>query len=416
MQYRSTHIDEAPSTMPNTMPTSNTPLTTAEVSELYRSRQHRLRDVMRRRHVPAILTCDPINISYACAARNMTVFSMMGPSRFLLLFADGPTVLFEFAGSEHLADSLPTIDDIRSAPSISAIAGPAYVDNIAKFANEVVAELRENGAEQLAVERMDYLMTDALRDRGVALSDATIVFSESRRSKQPLEIAATRIAIGRVDLAMSELENALCDGITEVEAWSELIRGLMSRDGEYVSTRLFQSGPNTFPYFQEAGTRKMQAGDLVCVDTDAIGYLGYAVDFSRSFVCPGADATSAQRSLYSYAHEQLRHNASLLAPGRSFAELAEHAFSVPERFRPYGYYCLLHGLGLCGEYPNIPLWCDGEPYALDGELEKDMVVCVESYIGCDVTKQGVKLENQYLITESGAECLTAYPFDSGLLE
>jgi Xaa-Pro dipeptidase len=278
-----------------------------------------------------------------------------------------------------------------------------------------VGLLHTHGFERLGVERIDYMMTDALRSKGVTLADATAVFSEARRLKQPLEIVAMRLAVDRVALAVAELEAALSEGISEVEAWAELIRGLLSRDGEYVSTRLFQSGPNTFPYFQEAGARRMQAGDLVCIDTDAIGYLGYAVDFSRSFVCPGADPTPTQRSLYSYAHEQLQQNASLLRPGNSFASVAKNAWSIPERFRPYGYYCVLHGLGLCGEYPNVPLWQNGEKYQLEGQLEAGMVVCLESYIGCDQTNQGVKLEDQYLITVTGVERLSTFPFNPELL-
>lgn len=370
---------------------------------------------MRSCEVPALLTCDPINIAYACGSRNMTIFSMMGPSRFLLLFADGPCILFEFGGSEHLASHLVTIDEIRPAPSISAIAGPHYLNNIASFANEIAAALRSQHVDRIAVERIDFLMTDALRTHHLTLTDATAVFSEARVVKQPLEITAMRIAIDRVAGTMVDLEAELRDGVTEVEAWSELVRGLISQGGEYVSTRLFQSGPNTFPYFQEAGSRRMNAGDLVCVDTDAIGYLGYAVDFSRSFICADAQPTAAQRSLYSYAHEQLQHNASLLRAGRSFEDVARHAWRVPERFRPYGYYCVLHGLGLCGEYPNVPLWQEAAAYGLAGDLQPGMVVCVESYIGCEQTSQGVKLENQYLVTETGAECLSTYPFSDQLL-
>jgi Xaa-Pro dipeptidase len=398
-----------------------TALSAGEISSLYASRQERLRQVMRSHDVPAIFTCDPINIAYACGARNMTIFSMMGPSRFLLLFADGPCVLFEFGGSEHLAAHLTTVDEMRPAPSISAIAGPHYTANIASFANELASELRSRSVDRLAIERVDFLMSDALRSHrshrshSVKLIDATAVFSEARTIKQPLEIAAMRIAIDRVADSMIQLEAGLHDGVTEVEAWAELYRGLISQEGEYISTRLFQSGPNTFPYFQEAGSRRMETGDLVCVDTDAIGYLGYAVDFSRSFICAGAEPTAAQRSLYSYAHEQLQHNASLLRSGLSFEDLARTAWAVPERFRPYGYYCVLHGLGLCGEYPNVPLWRESQPYGLAGGLETGMVVCVESYIGCDETGQGVKLENQYLITDTGAECLSTFPFDEPLL-
>ena len=51
----------------------------------------------------------------------------------------------------------------------------------------------------------------------------------------------------------------------------------------------------------------------------------------------------------------------------------------------------------------------------DGTLEAGSVVCVESYLGEYGAKEGVKLEEQVLITETGCERLTTYPFEDALL-
>jgi Xaa-Pro dipeptidase len=40
---------------------------------------------------------------------------------------------------------------------------------------------------------------------------------------------------------------------------------------------------------------------------------------------------------------------------------------------------------------------------------------VESYVGSIGAGQGVKLEDQYLITETGAERMTTLPFDPALV-
>lgn len=74
------------------------------------------------------------------------------------------------------------------------------------------------------------------------------------------------------------LKRAVGPGATEVEVWAAFHHDLIATEGQYVSTRLIQGGPNTFPYFREAGTRPLADGDLLCVDTDATGYGGYAVD------------------------------------------------------------------------------------------------------------------------------------------
>ena len=45
-----------------------------------------------------------------------------------------------------------------------------------------------------------------------------------------------------------------------------------------------------------------------------------------------------------------------------------------------------------------------------------MTLCVEAYIGAEGGREGVKLEEQVVITEQGAEALSAYPFEIDLLE
>ena len=54
---------------------------TIDVAALHLERNRRLREVMARLEVPALLTADPINVGYACGHRNMTVYGLMGPSR-----------------------------------------------------------------------------------------------------------------------------------------------------------------------------------------------------------------------------------------------------------------------------------------------------------------------------------------------
>lgn len=376
-------------------------------------RHRRLLDVMSQRDVPAVLTANAINILYATGVRNMTVFSLMGPFRFSLTLADGTVHLWEFAGCEYLVTGNPVVKDVRPAPGLTAVSGPGFSDEIARFINDLTAILGD--ARRVAVEGFDIPVTDAMRAAGIDVLDGAGVFSAARMVKQPLEIATMREAVHRVQAAASSLEQAIAPGVSEVEAWAEFHRHLIATEGEYVSTRLFQSGPRTFPYFQEAGPRKIQDGDLICFDTDALGYMHYAVDFSRTFLCGDGAGSDQQRALYKLAHAQLHHNASLLAPGKSFEDFAKAAWPIPRENQGHGYYCLGHGLGLCGEFPYIPHSFEGVPYTFEGAFEPGMVICIESYIGEEQAAQGVKLEDQFLITDDGVERLTTFPFSEALL-
>jgi Xaa-Pro aminopeptidase len=48
-------------------------------------------------------------------------------------------------------------------------------------------------------------------------------------------------------------------------------------------------------------------------------------------------------------------------------------------------------------------------------IEAGMTLCIESYMGAADGREGVKLEEQVLVTERGAERLSQFPFDEALL-
>lgn len=52
---------------------------------------------------------------------------------------------------------------------------------------------------------------------------------------------------------------------------------------------------------------------------------------------------------------------------------------------------------------------------IDGEFEAGMVICVDSYVGEIGGVEGVKLEDQVLVTESDPNALSRYPFEQTLL-
>jgi Xaa-Pro dipeptidase len=382
---------------------------------LEQERFARLISTMDRMGVERLLTADPINITYTTGVRNMNVFSMMGATRFLLVSVDGPTVMWEFAGSEHLSSTSTLVDEVRTAPGVTALSGALYRNSTSAFARELAGLCDATGGAAIAVERMDHEVTDALRDVGFTLTSATEVFVESRRIKSSAEIDAMRQAMVLVEAGVDEMLEQLRPGATEVEVWSALHRHLIAHGGEYVSTRLVQSGARTFPYFGEASSKVIESGDLFCIDTDAIGLGGYAVDFSRTYHVGPVEPSDGQRRLHALAREQLEHNAALLAPGRSFEDFASSAWAVPPRHAPFSYSSLAHGLGMSGEFPYVPVHPGGEDYPLDGEFEAGMVICVESYIGDPDLHQGVKLEDQFLITDSGSEAMSTLAFDPRLV-
>ena len=72
---------------------------------------------------------------------------------------------------------------------------------------------------------------------------------------------------------------------------------------------------------------------------------------------------------------------------------------------------IAHGVGLCDEYPAIYYPEDVARTGYDGVLEAQMTICLESYVGAAGGPEGVKLEEQVLVTATGCEVLSSYPFE-----
>ncbi|MGH7213078.1 MAG: M24 family metallopeptidase, partial [Acetobacteraceae bacterium] len=108
--------------------------------------------------------------------------------------------------------------------------------------------------------------------------------------------------------------------------------------------------------------------------------------------------------------EQVMANIDLLRPGLGFREFAERSWPVPEKYVTNRYMTMVHGVGFVDEYPSIAYAADFADWGYDGVFAENMVVSVESYLGEVGGAEGVKLEQQVLITNSGAEVMSRTPF------
>ena len=116
-----------------------------------------------------------------------------------------------------------------------------------------------------------------------------------------------------------------------------------------------------------------------------------------------------QKKLYSMAVEQIDHNSRLIKDGLSFKEFTEKSWTLPDEYYPNRYSVMVHGIGLCDEWPAIRYPTDGGERS--GIFQKNMTITVESYIGKVGGKEGVKLEQQYLIGENGLELMSNHPLE-----
>ncbi len=369
-------------------------------------RLSRVRDQLARRDLAGIVVFDPVNLRYATGSRNMQVWTMHNLCRYAFIATDGPVILFDLASSKHLAADLETVNEVRPSLAWDYMMVADRNDELARrWADEIADLLQQYGAgnRRLALDRADWLAVRELQRHGLALEDGKAVMEHARAIKSPQELVAMRYSYDVCEQSIADLKASVTPGMRENEALGILLNSNISRGGEYPETRLLTSGPRTNPWFQETGDRVMEAGDFLSFDTDLIGPYGFYTDISRSWVVGGGMPSDEQRRLYEQSVRQLEHNIALLHPGLSFSEYAGRSYKLPEEFLRNRYADVAHGCGLGVEYPLIWYPEDEEFGAYDGLFETNMVVCVESYVGAVGGREGVKLEQPVMITETGPE-------------
>ena len=382
-------------------------------SAIRRYRLERIRSQLRAAGCDGALLYDPLNVRYATDTTNMSIWTMHNAVRYAFVATDGPVVLFEFSKGEFLDTHSEVVDEIR--PGISYIyfyAGTRATEIADLWAQEISDLLDEHGRgdRRLAVDRLDLIGMRALEGCGVDLVDAGELMEEARVVKSSEEIAAMRCAVHACEAAIADMRAAFEPGVTEMGLWAVLQAGNYARYGEWIETRLLASGPRTNPWYQEASSRRVQAGELMGFDTDMICAYGACVDVSRTWLCGGGRPTPAQHDVWSLAAEQIQRNTELHHPGASVREIVERSW-YPSLDNYNCYTVLSHGVGLCDEYPSVFTRERWGRRGYDAVLEPGTVMCVEAFVGPKFGGEGVKLEQQVLITESGNELLSLYPLD-----
>ncbi len=378
-------------------------------------RLNRLREQLIKNEIGACILFDPINIRYATDTRNMSMFSMHIISRYVFIPAEGPVILFEYPKSEHLVKGICTIDEVRDCIVWDFFSNGNNVYKKALEWSASIDDLMKNYVSEnknIAIDSLDPVGINSLKDNyNYNLFNAQGLLETARSVKSEDELICIEASLRNAEKGIKLMHKNLVSKITEEELWSYLHKVNIETGGEWFDTRLLSSGPRTNPWLQECGNRIIQKGDLVAFDTDMVGTYGYCSDISRTFV-EGGKLSDEQKKLHDLAYENVKYNEQLIKPGMTFREFAEKSWKLPDKYYDNHYPCQIHGVGMCDEWPFIAF--PNEDYTngdFSGVFDENMIICIESYIGEVGGKEGVKLEDQYLVTKNGLKLLTQIPLD-----
>ena len=373
-------------------------------------RLDRVKKELEKNNLEACILFDPVNVRYALDSVNMSVYNMHNLTRYCFVPVDGPTILYEYFNCEILSKHLDLIDEIR--PSITwdyFSNGDQAGTQLKKWINEI-KELSNSyfKSKKIAIDVINGPAVTALNKAGIEVVDAKLILEQARVIKSPEELKCMKAALEVAEIGVTKMRNELKAGMTEDELWSILHKTNIEHGGEWIECRILSSGERTNPWMQESSNKVIQSGEIVSFDTDMVGPYGYCADISRTFV-EGHKFNDNQKKLYSMAIEQINHNYRLIKHGTSFKEFTEKSWKLPEQYYGNRYSCMLHGIGLCDEWPQIKYPTDGGQR--EGHFEKNMTITLESYIGKVGGKEGVKLEQQYLVGENNLELMSHHPLE-----
>jgi Xaa-Pro dipeptidase len=192
-------------------------------------------------------------------------------------------------------------------------------------------------------------------------------------------------------------------GMTERELSSELVMQLLKHgsDSEMPFSPIVSSGPNSTNPHASPSERKLRAGDMLVVDWGA-AYNGYVSDLTRTFAVGKVDAEYAK--IHKIVQESNAAGRAAARPGVPCANVDKAARAVIEKagYGKYFTHRVGHGIGMEGHE---------DPYMRDDNmqlLEPGMAFTVEP--GIYLTgRNGVRIEDNVVITETGADCLSDMP-------
>ena len=386
-------------------------------------RWKRLTDHIVQRGYGGLLMFDPLNIRYATDSTNMQLWNTHNPFRAVLLCSDGYMVIWDYKNSPFLSEFNPLVKEQRSGADLFYFDRGDKIDIAAdKFSNEVRTLITEHSDSNMRL-AVDKIMLHGLRSleaQGFEIMEGEEVTEKCRSIKGEDEILAMRCASEACENAVAIMEQkARIDvpkgNTSEDDIWAVLHAENIKRGGEWIETRLLASGPRTNPWFQECGPRIVQNNEIVAFDTDLVGSYGICVDISRTWWIGDKPPRPDMIYAMQHAHEHIMYNMELLRPGIHMRELTFNAHKLDKNFQNGKYGCLMHGVGLCDEWPLIAYPDKFVEGAYDYVLEPGMVLCVEALVSPENGDFSIKLEDQVLITENGYENLTKYPFDPILM-
>jgi Xaa-Pro aminopeptidase len=349
---------------------------------MYHKRWRALEREMEKRRARAFVVSNPNNIRYLCCTH---LYTAAPPTFLVLTRKDGPIAITSWLESNRTRSECE-VDEVRiwgNLPGKKADAKKGYL-----ALKKVLGEL---AAGNVLVDRK----VEGLRGVRMKSSDA---IEKMRAVKDESELGRIRKAAAIADAGARELPELLRYGGSELAVANELDYFLRSRgcQGLAFQTIIAAGKHSAYPHHDNEGTT---VKDSMVICDFGVYVDGYCSDITRTFLVGRAHVRL--REAYDAVAEAIKAGTARVRPERPIREV-DLACREVLRTRGLGGYFVHstgHGIGL--EVHEAPT---AGPRSKD-VMKKGMVFTVEPGVYIPGLG-GIRIENDVLVTGSGAEVLT----------
>ncbi len=285
-----------------------------------------------------------------------------------------------------------------------------------KFYEQIAEVFKKHSVKNVAVETT-YMTVGRLTKTQNMLKDVNIstnsvvdsMILDMRAHKDATELAYIKKAQEITDTTFNYILGVIKSGLTERQLAMEIENAMMRLGAEKTSfDTICVAGANGSLPHGVPSEKKLQVGEFVTMDFGCkVG--GYCSDMTRTVAI--GKVSSEMEKVYGIVLEAHRRAAALIAPGVPNEDIDKEArnYIYANGYEGYFGHGTGHSLGL--EIHEEPRY-SSKSY---GDCEVGNVMTVEPGIYIP-EKFGLRIENMYLVTPNGSECLTKSPLELIVVE
>src|SRR3982074_3881401 len=296
---------------------------------------------------------------------------------------------------------------------IKGAAGAGSLQQVTKFTNAIVKEMKKSGVEgmKLGVDFVDINMIQVFKDAKIDWVDGMTPMMEARAIKNVDEHECMRMVGAIGDAAHWECMKFLKPGLTENQVAAHIMEFLYNIPGmEDVEDVIVSSGLNTWPNWRNFSDRIIKPGDIVFMDLAALTWNGYKSCYYRTY-CVGKEPSQEQKDTSETALKWLYDSIGAVKVGATTRDIA---LKWPSAMETWGYEdedqaaanLWGHGLGLAQYDPPVisRIWSLDHPV----EIKEGMTFALETQHGKRF-RYGVRIEEMLIVMKNDIEIVSNFP-------